>query len=191
MKRLTPDKRNKLIGVTVATLTAIGLIYYFLIGPEIEAKQKLAKDIKTAAANLETIKKTIKQASINTGTLEAIQTSLSKAEEDTASGDLFAWTYDAIRRMKVGSRVDIPDIGQPTQYDADIIPFSSYRQIKVRIRGFGYYHDIGKFLSDIENRFAHVRFENVVLEPDTTSSSGGGEKLQFRAELVALVKPTS
>jgi Tfp pilus assembly protein PilO len=191
MKRLTAEKRNKLIGVAVATLTVIGLIYYFLIGPEIDAKEKLAKDVTTARANLETIKKTIKQASVSAGTLEAIQTTLNKAEEDTASGDLFAWTYDTIRRMKMGFRVDIPDIGQPTQSDADIIPFSSYRQIKVRIRGFGYYHDIGKFLADIENRSAHIRFENLVIEPDTSGSGGAVEKLQFRAELVALVKPTS
>jgi F0F1-type ATP synthase membrane subunit b/b' len=60
MKRLSPEKRNKLIAVVVATLVVIGLIYYFLIGPEIDDKEKLAKDVKTAIANLETIKQDIK-----------------------------------------------------------------------------------------------------------------------------------
>ncbi len=191
MKRLSPEKRNKLIAVVVATLVVIGLIYYFLIGPEIQDKEKLAKDVKAAIANLETIKQTIKRANVSAGTLDAIQTALNKAEEDTASGDLFAWTYDSIRRMKMGFRVDIPDIGQPTQSDADIIPSSAYRQIKVRIRGYGYYHDIGKFIAELENRSPHIRLENLVVEPDTSGAAGAVEKLQFRAELVALVKPTS
>ena len=188
MKRLSPEKRNQLIGVIIGTLAAVGLIYFFLIGPEQEQSRKAAKDVAAARAKLDLIRKTIRDARANAGAADAMANNLSKAEEDLASGDLFAWSYDTIRRFKGGYRVEIPEIGQPALSDADIIPKSPYRQIKVALRGFGYYHDIGKFLSDMENKFPHVRLENLGMEP-AAAIDASPEKLSFHVTFVALVKP--
>ncbi len=60
---------------------------------------------------------------------------LNQAEEDVATGDLFAWTYDTIRQFKAGYHVDIPTIGQPVQSDVDLIPNFPYKQINFSLDG--------------------------------------------------------
>jgi len=190
MKRLPPDKRNKLILILVGTAALIGLIYFFLISPEQEEKHKLALDIKDATAKLDQIKITIKQAGANASLADSMQAALDRAEEDVASGDLYAWTYDTIRRFKVSYHVEIPSVSQPALTETDIIPNFPYKQIRVKVRGSGYYHDIGKFLSDLENKFPHVRLVNLSLDP-AGGMDAAPEKLAFQVELVALVKSNS
>ena len=100
-------------------------------------------------------------------------------------GDVFAWTYDTIRRFKAAYKIDLPNIGQPTQGYVDLIPSFPYKQIKFTISGTGYYHDLGKFVSDLENKFPHLRVLNIALEPVGDQSP---EKLTFRMEIAALIK---
>ena len=52
----------------------------------------------------------------------------------------------------------------------------------------GYYHDVGKFISDFENNFPHGRVVNLIVEP-VSSADPGNEKLSFRMDVIALVKP--
>jgi Tfp pilus assembly protein PilO len=188
MKRLTPQKRNKLILVIVGTLTVIGLIYFFLIEPQNEANKKLAVGTNAKASELLQIKKLIKQADATAVTAADITTLLNHAEEDTASGDVFAWTYDTMRQFKINRHIEITTIGQPTQSDVDIIPNFPYKQIRFQIVGNGYYHDIGKFVSDLENKFPHMRIINITIDT-TLGSEVTNEKLSFRMEVAALVKP--
>ena len=52
---------------------------------------------------LATIQNTIKQMDATTSSAVTDMTAqLNHAEEDIASGDLYAWTYDTIRRFKAG-----------------------------------------------------------------------------------------
>ena len=63
----------------------------------------------------------------------------------------------------------------------------------VAMLGTAYFHDLGRFITDIENQFPLIRVQNLDVEPaqvlpgaaETTEK----EKLSFRLELVALVKP--
>lgn len=187
MKRLSPDKRNKLIMVVLGTFAVIGMIYFFLIRPQNDQNQKVAGKILSEQARLQQIENTIKMASATAQNAETNALLLKKAEKDVASGDLFAWTYDTLRRFKSDYRVDIPSIGQPVQSKVESIPDFPYNQIKFSLVGTGYYHDIGKFIADLENNFPHIRVDSLTID-----SSGGqdasSEKLSFRIELVALVK---
>ena len=63
-------------------------------------------------------------------------------------------------------------------------------QIKVNINGTAYYHDLGKFIADFENNFPHIRIVNLTIEP-ASAGEPGNEKLSFRMDIVALVKPNS
>ena len=53
-----------------------------------------------------------------------------------------------------------------------------------------YYHDLGKFVSDLENKFPHCRVLNLSADP-VAGGVSGGERLNFRMDMVALVKPNS
>ena len=190
MKRLPPHKRNKLILVIVITLAVVGLVYFFLIDPQNEGNKKLAADTNVKASELLQIKKLIKQADATAGTAGDITTLLNHAEEDTAAGDVFAWTYDTMRQFKVNRHIEITTIGQPVQSDVDIIPNFPYKQIRFQIVGNGYFHDLGKFVSDLENKFPHMRIVNITIDT-TLGSETVNEKLSFRMEVAALVKPTT
>jgi Tfp pilus assembly protein PilO len=190
MKRLPPEKRNKLIISVVSTCAAIGMVYFFLISPQNEANQKLAADTNTELARLQQIKKLIKQAEATATTASEITALLNTAEADTVSGDVLAWTYDTMRQFKVNRHVDIGTLGQPVLSDVELIANFPYKQIKFQVIGSGYYHDIGKFISDFENQFPHARIVNLIIDP-YAGAEGGTEKLSFNIGIVALVKPNS
>jgi Tfp pilus assembly protein PilO len=188
--KLPPEKRNCLILVIVGTLVVVGLIYYLLISPEQEERAKLQGNIKDAQTRLLTIKKTIALAETNAAVEATTSELLNQAEADLVSGDLLSWSYDLIRRLKAGYHIDIPEIGQPSLSDPDLVPSLPYKQIRVHIRGIGYYHDIGKFICDLENKNPHLRVLNLTLEPISQTDTSS-EKLAFQADIVALVKPNA
>lgn len=188
MKRLTPDKRNKLVLTIVGALAAIGMIYFFLISPQTVSNKNLEAKISRQKDHLAQILNTIKGAGLSSGSTNGATSNLAEAEADVARGDLFAWTYDTMRKFKDKYKVDVPTIGQPARIENDLFANFPYKQIKFSINGTGYYHDIGMFIAGLENHFPHMRVINLSIEPagglDTTS-----QKLSFRMDVVALVKP--
>ncbi len=189
MKRLPPAKRNMLIVVIIATAGLIGLIYIFLILPQNANNRKLASDTKAAKAKWEQYKTVIKQSSNTAKMVEEVTAELKLTEKDVASGDIYSWTYDTLRRFKADYRLEIPTIGQPAVEEVDLLPGVPYKQARIILSGSGYFHDIGKFLADFENTFPHMRIVNLKIDPYTGAAGAGSEKLSFRTEVVVLVKP--
>lgn len=184
MKRLPQNKRNQLIGVIVATIALICAVYFLLILPQKEKNRALVQQIKGDNGKLQDYKAAIKKMDATTAELADATQQLSHAEEDVASGDLYAWTYDTMRRFKANyRRVEIATIGQPSQSDCDLIGGFPYKQIRFSLTGTAYYHDLGKFVSDFENAYPHCRVLNLSADP-----AGTGERLSFRMDIVALVK---
>lgn len=187
MKRLPPNKRNQLIGVVIATIGLICLVYFLLISPEKGRIHDLNKQLDKETHRLQDYKLAIKQMDTTTSEVTDATQRLNQAEDDLASGDLYAWTVETIRRFKIGyHRVDISTIGQPTEGDCELISGFPYKQIRFTLTGSAYYHDMGKFIADFENTFPHCQVLNLTADP-----SGTGEKLNFRIDIVALVKPNS
>jgi len=182
------DKRTQFILVIFGTLAVLGLIGFLLIRPQYQTLSKIHRAASNERNKLQTIKDTIKKAGDTTVQLSNVTANLSSAEEDMASGDIYAWTYDTIRKFKASYRVDIPTIGQPSLGDVDLLPQFPYKQARVTISGTAYYHELGRFIADFENTFPHIRVVNLTIEPVNTTESGN-EKLSFRLDVVALVKP--
>jgi hypothetical protein len=190
MKRLPPAKRNQLIMVIVATIGLISLVYFMLIRPQNEHNYQLGSDIKAKQIQLQQFKAAIKQMEATSSALKDLTDQLNVAEKDVASGDLYQWTYDTIRAFKATYRVDIPAIGQPAQSDCDLFGNFPYKQMRFTLTGVAYYHDLGKFIADFENKFPHCRVVN--LSADAPGSmSANGERLNFRMDIITLVKPSN
>ncbi len=187
MKKLSSDKRNKLIMVIAATLVVIGLVYFFLIVPQNESNRKLEVETNGQAAKLRQMKEALQQTGATSNLVAQIAAQTETAEADLASGDLFAWTYDTLRQFKMGRHVDITSIGQPAEGPVDLLPDFPFRQIKFQIVGNGYYHDIGRFAADLENKFPHLRIINLSI--DNGGPEIAGEKLAFHMDIAALVIP--
>lgn len=190
MKRLSPAKQQQLIGVLLAVLVLICGVYFFLISPQQKRNRDLAMQISKASDQLSQYQTAIKQLDAKAAEAADLKQQLTQAEEDIASGDLYEWTYEKIiRGFKPGYKVEIPTIGQPAQGDCELIAGLPYKQIRFSLVGTAYYHDLGKFIADFENKFPHCRVLNVTAEAPI--AGGGGERLNFRMEIAALVKPIS
>jgi hypothetical protein len=192
MKRLPPAKRNQMIAVVTITLGLIIAVYMLLIRPQQKRNADMAVTIKNESSRLQQYETLIQQKDASTRQLADLADQLTHAESDVASGDLYAWTVDKIRAFKTPyHHVDIPTIGQPTSSDCDLIGDFPYKQIRCTLSGTAYYHDLGKFLSDFENQFTHCRVANLQASPGGDSQSGSTEKLNFRMDIIALVKPNN
>jgi Tfp pilus assembly protein PilO len=190
MKRLSPAKKKQLFIVLLITAALIGAVYFLLISPQNEANAKLTRDTTDRMAELDKYKKIISQADATSKQLEDMSSQLNQAEQDIATGDVYSWTYDTIRRFKAAYHVDIPTIGQPSVGDVEMIQNFPYKQLRFSLTGTAYYQDLGKFVADFENTFPHMRLLNLSIEPNA-DSNGGSERLAFRVDVIALVKPNS
>jgi Tfp pilus assembly protein PilO len=186
MKRLSPAKRNQLIMVLLVTAALIGAVYFFLISPQNKENSQLIKQTSDRQADLDKYKRIISQALATSNQLAALSLQLNKTEQDIATGDTYAWIYDTIRQFKTNYHVDIPTISQPVMGDVDLIPNFPYKQVRFSLTGTAYYHDLGKFIADLENNFPHIRLVNLAID-----SNGNSELLSFRVDIVALVKTNS
>ena len=176
--------------VIAATIGGLALVYFMLISPQKDQNANLGLKIRAEQEKLAAIKTAIKDTDLIAGRLTDITLQLNRAEEDVADGDVYAWTFDTIRRFKAPYRVDVPSIGQPILSDMDMLAGFPYRQVKVSISGTAFYHDLGKFVADFENTFPHMRLVNLSIEPANMTGSSS-ERLSFRMDVIALVKPNT
>ncbi len=190
MKHLTPVKRNQLIMVGLATLAVLGGLYSLLIFPQTTKNTEMAGQNTAAKAKLELQQTSIKQAETIASEVTGSALKLERAEQDIATGDVYQWMFDLLRRFKVAYNLDIPNISQPLGSKMDLLADFPYEQIKVTLNGTGYFHDLGKFIADFENTYPHMRVVNLSIEPAAGApGSALAERVTFRFDLVALVKP--
>src|ERR1700748_2414034 len=138
--KIPPAKRNNLIMVILAAVGLVCAVYFLLIKTEKEENVKLAYDTNNKKAELDKIGLSIREATATDANLTDITSRLNHAEEDVVSGDVYAWIYDTIRRFKAPYHVDIPNIGQPSMSDVDMLPDFPYKQVRVQLSGTAYYH---------------------------------------------------
>ena len=179
------NKRRHLAFVLIGVVVALGAVWFFVIRPQDDTLHKILAKERAAENQLQTMKTTGKESDAVAAGLAGVSNALAQAQSDMASGDIYAWMYNTIRRFKAAYKVEIPQIGQPALSDVDLLPDFPYRQLKATVSGTAYYQDFGKFIADLENQFPHLRVANLTLEP----ADKNDEKLAFRMDIIALIKP--
>lgn len=181
-------KRNMLIVVAVATLAAIGSIWFFLI----TAQQAKLKDLNSQFSGFEDKRRNIRSTlqtrpKVDAAFIAATE-KLAEEEQSMASGDLYAWFYTTIKTFKANYHVDIPQFGTIETGNSTLIPNFPYKQVKSSVSGTAFFQDFGKFLADFENHFPYLRVENLTLEPiPGAATEAEREKLNFRMDIIAPV----
>jgi hypothetical protein len=189
MNRMPKDKRARIVLVVLGTLVAGAVVWVTLIRPLQDKAAQVARKIEDSRSKVELGHKNLSSSNQVAAALAAASDQLGKAEATMASGDLYAWMIQTMNRFKTPYGVDIPQISREIPSEVGVFPNFPYRAAVFVVRGTGYYHDFGKFLADFENSFPYIRVQNLELD-----SMGGGrvedpEKLQFKMELVTLVRP--
>jgi hypothetical protein len=188
--KLPKEKLNKLILVVLATLIAIAGLYFGLIRRQNENLVRLAQEKAAAAKKLQVVGDTIRRADQIKTELDEAKTALAGAESDIASGDLYAWVINWLRQYKANYKVEIPQFSQlSSPVDVNLLPRFPYKQTTLTVAGTAHFHDLGRFLADLENQFPHVRLLNLSLDVNAASPSVESETLSFKMDIVTLAKP--
>ncbi|MBI1842860.1 MAG: hypothetical protein HYR88_18630 [Verrucomicrobia bacterium] len=195
MKKLSKDKRNKLALVTVASLVVAAALWFTLIAAQKSNLIDLANRNAEELRKLELAQKVVDTRVEAEKRLEETKGRLREIENDMVKGDMYDWIIQTVKTFKspYRDRIDIPNFSREVVGDIPMFPRFPYRAATYNIRGTAYYHDLGRFIADLENRFPFMRVQNLELEPASSTSATATEdkeKLAFRFELVALVRPT-
>ena len=190
LRKLPKDKRNKLVLVVLVSLITAAALYFTLIRHQHESLTRLAAQKAAAASKLQRMLDAIHRADRIATELDKAKESLAAAETDVASGDLYAWIINSLRKFNVSPyKVDIPQFSQlGPPVDVNLLPNFPYKQATLTVAGTARYHNLGQFLADFENQFPHIRLCNLSLDANAPSITAQPETLSFKMDIVFLVK---
>lgn len=195
-KKLPKEKRDQLVLVVLITVVALIGLGFGLIRFQYESLKRTRVAQEKAVLKLDRMKQLMNRADQMEAELTTLSAKLKEMEKDLAtSGDVYAWALDLVRRFRLSYRVEVPGVSQPAKEPASLafalLPKFPYEQQYFTVTGSGYYHDIGKFVADFENQFPYFRLINLTLTPLSSLSNEEKEKLEFRMEVMVLVRPNA
>lgn len=190
MTRLPKDRRDKLILTIIVTVFIAAGLYFGVISFQRTHLQALKVKKEQDAHKANEVEDSIRNAKKIQADLQQKSTELATAESDMASGDPYLWMVNLIRNFQMGYNLDISQFSAISKPDVGLYPKFAYKQVSINVGGAAYYHDLGRFIADFENRFPHIRIQELTLEPPGVPS-GDRDKLNFRMEVVALMKPAA
>jgi Tfp pilus assembly protein PilO len=192
MKNLSKEKRSQLVLVVLATAGVLAGLYLGLISSQQDSLRALAENRIAAEHKLQQVKQTIEMAEAIEGQVEQAGKRLAQVEAGMATGDLYSWAINTIRQFKLPYKVEIPQFSQiDGPKEVNMLPAFPYKQVNMTISGTALFYDFGKFVADFENQFPYLRVLNLTLEPVSASVASERERLSFKMEVAALVKPAT
>jgi hypothetical protein len=190
MKRLSKEKRNQLVLVGIITAIVMAGLWFGLISIQQSKVAAINRNRDAAQQKLALVRKSIQESEKLQAQVETAAAQLGKLEEGMASGDLYSWAINTLRQFKTPYKVEIPQFSKiEGPRDTTLLADYPYKQATLTIGGTAYFYDFGRFLADFENAFPYIRVQNLQLEPISAMSTTEAEKLTFRMDIIALVKP--
>jgi Tfp pilus assembly protein PilO len=188
MRKLPKEKRDKLVIVIVITAITLSSLKFGLIDYQNSRLATLAVKRKSLEKKLSDMENSIRNGNSLDSQLAVEGQKLADLEENMASGDLYSWMVNTLRQFKLSYKIDIPQFSTISTADMNMLPKFPYKQATMTINGTAYFHDLGRFVSDFENRFPQIRIQNLDIQPASGFTQGDREKLTFKLDIVALIK---
>lgn len=190
--KLSKEKRNHLLLVCLVTLAALSGLGFGLVKFQFRSLASLAEKKAASEQKLEKMRDGIKYADRLESEVAKAKEKLEQHEKDMAAGvDLYAWAIRTLGDFKARYKgIDIPKINpNPDVVDVNLLPKFPYKQATFTVSGTAYYYDLGRFVADLENTFPFIRVVNLDIDQAGGTIPKEKEKLAFRMDIVALVKP--
>jgi Tfp pilus assembly protein PilO len=194
MSKLPKEKRDKMILVCFVTLVASVAIWFLMINAQNRTLKQVRLDAEKARDQLARGQTTLKTQAQVDEVYEEVSARLGEREEVMAApNDMYSWLIQTVNKFRAGHKVEIPQFGREVPVEVGTFAKFPYRAALFNLNGSAYYHDFGKFLAAFENTFPYIRVQNIELAPmtETAGAAGSHEKLNFKMELVTLVKPVA
>jgi len=190
MNKLSKEKLQQLIGVAVAAVAVIGVLYGFIIRKQFAAMKATQEKITEVEGKIEKGQRWVARKKEVDQDLEQTTKKLQEIESGMATGDQYLWFDSLVKNFQVThGKVRVPRISRPEGVQVGVLPEFPYQAVKYTVQGSAYYHDLGKFVADFENQFPYMRIQNIELRPVSSLDATDPEKLEFSMDVFALVKP--
>ena len=191
MSKLPKDKRDKIIFISLGTVVVCAAVWFLVIGAQRESLKVAREKALTSRDQLARGEATLKtQPTVNEQFEEASRHLLQREAAMAAPNDMYSWLIQTLNNFRLGYKVEIPQFGRELPTAVGMFPKFPYQAALFTVRGSAHYHDFGKFLADFENAFPCIRVQNIELDPAMEiAGSEVREKLNFKMELVTLVRP--
>ena len=190
MSRLSKEKRNQVVLVSLMVVMVVAGLWYSLIRYQQQRLEKFNDQRKVAMTKSAQIEDTIRHSRDLEEELLSVSNKLAVEEEDMVSGDLYSAMVNLIRKFKLRYKIDIPQFESAgLASDVNLFAKFPYKQVSMGISGTAHFHDLGKFIADFENQFPFSRILNLELVPASVSGPEDKDKLAFRMDIVCLVHP--
>jgi Tfp pilus assembly protein PilO len=191
MSQLPKEKRDKMILVAICFTGVLAGLWYGPIRYQkaaLVAKKDKIIQTENRVANSQRL---VSQAAKHEAEYLAASARLKTLEEAMVTGDMYSWIIRTINRLQTPYKIEIPNFSPPAVGELKSLSRFPYQAATFAIRGTGYYHELGKFVADFENSFPTVTVQNLDIEPlgILAASPEDQEKISFKMEIVALVKP--
>ena len=196
MSNLPKTKRDHLILVAIATLAIVAALILF-VGEGQRA------DLKRTQLKTENIRTKLNQADKLSREEPQLQERLQKVSKELSAReaglaperDTYAWLLQSLGQflsLHRGAGITPAGISQPEIGEATLLPKFVYKTATFHIKANGYFHDVGRFIADLELQFPYVRVQNVEMQ----HGLGGGpnpdpEKLYSTFDIVMLMQPST
>lgn len=194
MKKLSKEKRDRLILVCLGTGAILAGLYFGLISTQRKSLESVAKRRVEQEAKLnngQRLSSSVPQIQKN---LEVVHSKLKAIEATMPAGDMYSWVILTVNTFKENYKVEIPQFSREVSAEVGMYGKFPYRAAIFNLRGTAHFHDLGRFVADFENAFPYMRIQNIELDPSSASNSSlqnDEEKLAFKMEIVTLVNPVT
>ncbi|MBA4149854.1 MAG: hypothetical protein H0X66_17200 [Verrucomicrobia bacterium] len=184
MNNFTKEKKQQIAFVAMMTIAFVAVIWFFLITSQQKSVAEAQKKADEARHKVESAQKLLKQTEQIREELAEVQSELRLREETMASGgDLYQWILIQMNTLTSARPVYNFTASQQTLVDALLIPKFPYRAASYSIRLNGHFHDLGRFIADVENQFPYARIQNIDLTPATAQAP---ERLNLSFDFITL-----
>ena len=194
MKKMSKEKRDRLILVCLGTCAILTGLYFGLISTQQKSLESVAKRRVEQEAKLnngQRLSSSVPQIQKN---LDVVLAKLKAIESTMPAGDMYSWVILTVNTFKENYKVEIPQFSREVPADVGMYAKYPYRAAVFNLRGTAHFHDFGRFVADFENAFPYMRIQNIELDPSSASNSSAQndeEKLAFKMEIVTLVNPVT
>lgn len=185
MKKLPKEKRNKVLLVWLITIAIIAAWAFVVLKVQLDVKYRAGQTLGKLKDQYSMMTNQLQRAEQIEADMHASAQKLETLESQMATGDHFSWVVTTLREFKQDYSVDLPQLSQVVVTRNSLLPDFPYQQAALTVAGSAYFHDLGMFIADFENEFPFARITNLGIQPGT----GTGEKLNFKMDIIFLVKP--
>jgi Tfp pilus assembly protein PilO len=203
MNKLSKDKRDKLILTILLVVGILGALYTYVLAVQKERLGAIQQQIETVRDKVTKADKLIKNEALVARNLAESQRALERRIDDMAPQvQTHYWLLillDGFRKQEKLGTDFISEISPPEIIEVGLLPKFPFKAASFAVRVNGRFHDIGRFIADLENSFPYFRVQNVRMNPqlqptgnsqNSPDASGEG-KLLVELRLVSLLKPGS